>query len=51
MNNKKTFLVVYNEGQGFTEIKKYYNTIQQAITKEGKFIINAKIYKKQKQVF
>lgn len=44
-------IVIYNEGLGFTEYKKKYSSLNEAIEKEGAKIQNAHIYKNKKRIF
>ncbi len=39
------FEVIYNEGQGFTECRKTYATLSEAVKKEGLEMCEAHIYK------
>lgn len=48
--NKSMWVVIYNEGQGFTEYKKIYSSLEEAIKKEGCEIAEARIYKNGERV-
>lgn len=45
------FVVIYNEGQGFTEYKREYASLTEAIEKEGDKISESHIYKNEKRIF
>lgn len=44
------FTVIYNEGQGFTEVRREYSSLNSAIEKEGIEIAEAHIYKNNKRI-
>lgn len=43
--------VIYNEGHGFTEVRKVYSSLDEATKQEGKYIIDSHVYKNKKRIF